>query len=84
MDIQWDIQFKQWKPPTEDKVTQINIGIEENPKPIFISKSLAPLEKEDLVTLIREYIDVSPEIMKICRVIRKLPCTGSISNHMSN
>jgi len=29
-----------------------------NPKPIFTSKSLSPPEKEDLISLVREYIDV--------------------------
>jgi len=31
----WDIRFEQCAPPTEDKVTQINLGDEANPKPIF-------------------------------------------------
>jgi len=44
--------------PTEDKVTQINLRNETNPKPIFMSKSLSPSEKEDLISLVREYIDV--------------------------
>ena len=34
------------------------MGDEKNPKPIFISDSLSPQEKEDLILLIREYIDV--------------------------
>ena len=38
----WDIHFEQREPPTEDKVTQINLGDEANPKPIFISESLSP------------------------------------------
>ena len=42
----------------EDKVTQVNLGDEPNPKPIFISESLSPPEKEDLISLMREYIDV--------------------------
>jgi len=54
----WDTRFEQREPPTEDKVTQINLGDEANPKPILISKSLSPSEKEDLIQLIREYIDV--------------------------
>jgi len=33
--------------PTEDKVIQINLGDEANSKPIFISESLSPFEKED-------------------------------------
>jgi len=39
-------------------VTQINLENEANPKPIFISESLSPSEKEDLIHLIREYKDV--------------------------
>jgi len=31
--------FEQHEPPTKDKVTQINLGDEANPKLIFISKS---------------------------------------------
>ena len=54
----WDIRFEQRVPPNEDKVTQINLGDEANPKPIFISESLSPSEKEDLRQLIWEYIDV--------------------------
>jgi len=46
------------EPPTENKVTQINLGDEANLKPIFISKSLSPPEKEDLISNVREYIDV--------------------------
>ena len=42
----------------EDKVTQINLGDEANAKPIFISESLSPSEKEDLISLVLEYIDV--------------------------
>jgi len=54
----WDICFEQRKPPTEDKVTQIKLGDEANPKPIFVSESLSPFEKEDLIQLIREFIEV--------------------------
>ena len=54
----WDICFEQREPPTEDKVAQINLKDEANPKPIFISESLSPSEKEDLISLVREYIDV--------------------------
>jgi len=39
-------------------VIQINLESEANPKPIFISESLSPYEKEDLIHLIQEYIDV--------------------------
>jgi len=54
----WDTRFEQREPPTEDKVAQINLRDEANPKPIFISKKLSPSEKEDLISLVREYIDV--------------------------
>ena len=48
----WDMRFEQREPPTEDKVVQINLRNEANPKPIFISESLSPSEKEDLIQLI--------------------------------
>ena len=54
----WDIRFEQREPLTEDNVTQINLRDEANPKPIFISESLSPSEKEDLISLVWEYIDV--------------------------
>jgi len=54
----WDICIEQCEPPTEDKATQINLGSEAKPKPIFISESLSPFKKEDLIHLIQEYIDV--------------------------
>src|SRR3954469_14342720 len=34
------------------------MGDEANPKPIYISDTLSPEEKADLIALIREYIDV--------------------------
>jgi len=51
------MHFEQHEPPAEDK-TQVNLRDEANPKPIFISESLSPFEKEDLMQLIWEYIDV--------------------------
>ena len=54
----WDNRFEQHEPPTEDKVTQINMGDEANPKPIFISESLSSSKKENLISLVRENIDV--------------------------
>ena len=33
-----DIRFEQCEPPTEDKVTQINLGDEANPKPITLQE----------------------------------------------
>lgn len=52
-----DTRFGQCEPPTEDKIIQVN-RTEEHPKPIFINESLSPPEKEDLIQLICEYIDV--------------------------
>jgi len=46
----WDTRFKQCKPLTEDKVAQINLGDEANPKLIFISESLSPSEKKKPIT----------------------------------
>ena len=48
----WDILFGQCEPPTEDKVTQINLGDEADPRPIFISEILSPSEREDLISLV--------------------------------
>ena len=46
------MRFEQCEPPAEDKVTQVNLRDEANPKPIFISESLSLFEKEDLIQLI--------------------------------
>jgi len=54
----WDIRFEQRKPPTENKVTQVNLGDEANSKPIIIRESLSPPEMEDLISFVREYINV--------------------------
>ncbi|ONK72756.1 uncharacterized protein A4U43_C04F22840 [Asparagus officinalis] len=58
LNILWDMCFEQREPPTEDKVIQVNMGDESSPKPIFIAEDLSSSEKEDLISLIREYIDV--------------------------
>ena len=42
----WDIRFGQREPPTENKVTQINLGDEANPNPLFISESLRPSRRK--------------------------------------
>src|SRR4051812_47825937 len=54
----WDIRFEQREPPTDDKLVQINLGDGFTPKPIFVGEGLSPSEREDLIKLIREYIDV--------------------------
>ena len=55
LDLQWEMCFEQCDSPTEDKVIQID---QKHPKLIFISESLSPKEKQDLIVLIKEYIDV--------------------------
>jgi len=50
--------FEQWEPPTQDKVIQVNVGDQAHPKLFFVSESLSPIEKQDLIFLIRVYIDV--------------------------
>jgi len=45
-------------PPIEDKVIQIDVGDQTHPKLIFISESLSPTEKQDLISLTKEFIDV--------------------------
>jgi len=39
-------------------VIQVNLGSQDHPKPIFISESLSLTEREELMILVREYIDV--------------------------
>ncbi|XP_020262581.1 serine/arginine repetitive matrix protein 2-like [Asparagus officinalis] len=56
LNIQYGDRFDQREPPTEDKVVQVNMDDEANPNLIFVS--LPPDEKEELIALIREYIDV--------------------------
>ena len=51
-------RFEQHEPPTEDKVVHVDVGNQTNPKLISISESLSPNEKQDLISLIREHIDV--------------------------
>lgn len=58
MDTLWNVRFEQRDLPTEDKITQINMETEENPKPIFISETLTTAEREDFVALIWEYIGI--------------------------
>ena len=50
--------FEQCGPPTEDKVIQINVDDQTHLKLISISESLSSTEKKDLISLIKEYIDV--------------------------
>ena len=54
----WDIRFEQREPPTDDKLVQIDLGEGVTPKPIFVGEGLTPDERDDLIKLIREYIDV--------------------------
>jgi len=58
LNFQWEKRFEQHEPPTKDKVIQVNVSDQTSPKLIFISKSLSPEEKRDLISFIQEYIDV--------------------------
>jgi len=58
LNLQWEKRFELREPPTEDQVMQVNLGSQEHPKPIFISESLSLIEKEELIMLIKEYIDI--------------------------
>ena len=58
LDLQLEKRFEQRDPPTEDKVNQIDVGDQKHSKLISISESLSSKEKQDLITLIKEYIDV--------------------------
>jgi len=72
LNFQWEKRYEQREPPTEDKIIQVDVGTRDHPEPISISESLSLTEKEELIALIRQYIDVFHEIMKICLVsIRK-------------
>jgi len=43
---------------TEVKVIQVDVGDQKHPKFISISENLLSIEKQDLISLIWEYIDV--------------------------
>ena len=43
---------------TETKVIQIDVGDQTHPKLIYISESLSLMEKQDLISLIKEYTDI--------------------------
>ena len=58
LNLQWHKCFEQRDPPIEDKVIQIDVGDQKHLKLISISESLSPKEKQDLITLIKEYINV--------------------------
>jgi len=57
LNLQWHKRFEQRDPPIEDKVNQIDVGDQAHPKLIFVSESLSLTEKQDLTSLIKEYID---------------------------
>jgi len=58
LDFQWEKRFEQRELLTEDMVIQVNLDSQGHPKPIFISESLSLTEKEELIVLVREFIDV--------------------------
>jgi len=58
LDFQWEKRFEQCESPTKNKVIQVNLGSQDHSKSIFISESLSLAEREELMILIKEYIDV--------------------------
>lgn len=44
--------------PTRTNIEECNIGIEENPKSIKVSKSLSIMAKRRYIALFKEFIDV--------------------------
>jgi len=58
LDLQWEKHFEQRDLPTEDKVIQIDVGDQTHRKLISISESLLTTEEQDLISLIKEFIDV--------------------------
>ena len=69
LDLQWKNWFEQREPPTEYRVIQVNLGNQDHPKLIFISESLSPTEREELIALVREYIDVFAWNYEECMVL---------------
>ena len=49
--------------PVDDVCEEKNIGTEENPRIIRLSKNLSVKEKEDYVNLMKIYNDVFPKVM---------------------
>jgi len=58
LNYQWEICFEQCEPTIEDEVVQITIGDKKHPRPVFISNDLSLEKRQNLISLIREYIDV--------------------------
>jgi len=56
--LQLEKHFEQCEPPTKDKVVQVDVSDQANPKIISISESLSLDESQSLISLIWEYIDV--------------------------
>ena len=47
LDFQWEKRIEHRELPTEYKVIQVNLGSQDHPKPIFISKSLSLTRKKN-------------------------------------
>ena len=43
--------------PTEDSVQKIDLGILDNPRPVFISKNIKDDELPEYITFLREFVD---------------------------
>lgn len=50
--------FEQREPPTNDKLTQMNLCGEATPKPISVNETLSSFERENIILLKHEYIVV--------------------------
>lgn len=45
-------------PPTEDRVREINLGSEDDPRPTFVNENLNKEEISQYISLLKEYMDV--------------------------
>ena len=66
LDLQWKKRFEQREPLTEDKIIQVDVSDQAHSNLISISESLSPTEKQDLISLIREYMISLHGSMKTC------------------
>ena len=42
----------------EEETVEVNLGTTEEPKPILISASLSPEEREEMIQILKEFVDV--------------------------
>jgi hypothetical protein len=51
-------RFDEQTQAAAEKREDLNLGTEEEPKKVLISGTLSPTEKEQIVAILREYVDV--------------------------